>query len=235
MPAVVVSVLALAAIAVAWVTGSITRPPEFHHYADQRTWLGIPHVGDVVSNVAFLVVALRAAAPSVPGTAAVRAGIAAIGLGSGAYHVAPSDTLLALDWGPIAVTLSLLAAVVIRDRVGVRAGRIALVIAPTLAIGAVAWWLATGGTHGGNMAPYVAVQATGIALPPLVALVAPGRVRAPWLLAGVLGFSLARLAAANDRALLDALGCSGHSIKHVLAAAAAACALRALRVTSRAG
>ena len=48
------AVLALAAIAIVWVTGSITRPPAFHHYADQRTWLGIPHAGDVLSNVAPL-------------------------------------------------------------------------------------------------------------------------------------------------------------------------------------
>ena len=218
------AVLALAAIAIVWVTGSITRPPAFHHYADQRTWLGIPHAGDVLSNLAFLIVAARAV-PGVTGATAVRAGIAAIGLGSGAYHVAPGDSLLALDWAPIAVTLGLLAATVLHDRAG---HRIAFVVAPVLAIGAVAWWLATGGTHGGNMAPYVAVQATGVVLPPLVALVAPGQVRVPWLLAGVGGFLLARLAAAHDRAVLEAIGISGHSVKHLLAAAAAACALRAL-------
>lgn len=220
--------LALVVIAIVWATSSITRPPEFHHYADQRTWLGLPHVGDVVSNLAFVIVALRASWPGVPGTTGVRLGIAAIGIGSAAYHVAPGDTLLAFDWAPIAVTLSLLAATVIRDRAGESAGRIAFVVAPALAIGSVSWWLATGGTHGGNMAPYVAVQATGIALPPLVALVAPGQVRVGWLLAGVVGFLLARFAAANDRALLDAIGCSGHSLKHLLAAAAAGCALRAL-------
>ena len=224
------AIVALAVIAIVWVTGSITRGPEFHHYADQRTWLGVPHVGDVLSNLAFLIVAVRAASWSgVRGATGVCIGVGAIGIGSGAYHIAPSDTLLALDWAPIAVTLSLLSAAVIRDRGGERAGRIALVIAPAVAIGAVSWWLATGGTHGGNMAPYVAVQATGVVLPPLLALVAPGEVRVRWLLAGVVGFLLARYAAANDRAVLEAIGCSGHSLKHLLAAAAAGCALRALR------
>ncbi|HEY5933390.1 MAG TPA: hypothetical protein VIU61_02070, partial [Kofleriaceae bacterium] len=144
----VLAVLALAAIAIAWLTGSITRGPEFHHYADQRTWLGIPHVGDVLSNLAFVIVALRASGRGVPGTLAVRAGIAAIGVGSAAYHVEPSDMLLAFDWAPIAVTLSLLAATVLRDRGGARIGRIAFVVAPALAIAAVAWWVATGGTDG---------------------------------------------------------------------------------------
>jgi hypothetical protein len=66
-------------------------------------------------------------------------------------------------------------------------------------------------------------------VPPLIALIAPSRVRASWLLAGVACFALARAAAAYDRELLDAIGLSGHSIKHIIAALAAACALHASR------
>ena len=223
-----VSVLAAVAIVVVALTTAITRGPEFHHYADTRTWLGIPNAGDVLSNVAFLIVAARGLRLAyVPFGSAVCAGIAMIGLGSALYHVAPSDVLLAFDWVPIALTLGVLSAAVIHDRGG--PGRVAFVLAPVFAIGSVAWWLATGGTrHGGNMAPYVAVQAAGIALPPLVALIAPGTISVRWLFAGVLGFAVARGLASYDRALLDAIGISGHSLKHLAAAQAAACALRAL-------
>jgi hypothetical protein len=51
---------ALAAGAVALAVGAlalgaITRGPGFHVYADQRTWLGVPHAGDVLGNLPFVV------------------------------------------------------------------------------------------------------------------------------------------------------------------------------------
>ncbi len=204
------ALLAVIAIVASPFVLSIVRTPGFHHYPDSRIAL-------VLSNAPFLLVAaLARGAPWF-----LRIAVAAIAIGSGAYHASPGDTLLALDWAPIALTLMLLAATVVDLR-------IAFVLAPALALGSVAFWLATGGTeHGGNMAPYVVMQASGVFVPPLIALIAPSRVRAPWLLAGVACFALARAAAAYDRELLEAIGLSGHSIKHIIAALAAACALRA--------
>jgi len=72
------------------------------------------------------------------------------------------------------------------------------------------------------------VQATGIVLPLVIALVAKGNIRVHWLFIGVVGFALARICAAYDRELLDRISVSGHSLKHIAAAGAAACALRAL-------
>lgn len=227
MRVAIVSGLAAIAVVVVALTTEIVRGPGFHEYADTRTWLGIPHAGDVLSNVAFLIVAVWGARHAyVPMGRHVCAGVAAIGVGSTIYHLAPGDLSLAFDWAPIALTLGMLSAAVIHDRGG--PGKIAFVLAPVFAVGAVVWWLATGGTHGGNMAPYVAVQAACIALPPLVAVLAPGSVRTGWLFAGLAGFALARVLAGYDRALLDAIGISGHSCKHIAAAQAAACALRAL-------
>jgi hypothetical protein len=219
--------LAAMTILVVALTCEIVRGPEFHRYADTRTWLGIPNAGDVLSNLAFLIVAARGLRHTyAPMGRLVGAGIAAIGLGSAAYHLAPSDLTLAFDWAPIALTLAVLSAAVLDDRGG--PGPLALALAPLFAFGSVVWWLATGGTHGGNMAPYVAVQVTCIALPPLVAVLAPGTIRTGWLFAGLASFVVARVLGAYDRALLEAIGISGHSLKHIAAAQAAACGLRAL-------
>jgi hypothetical protein len=239
---VLLVVAAVAILAVACLA-TITRGPDFHHYADARTWLGIPHAGDVLSNLAFILAAIlvgrsraadlrtsRNAAAAYVGGA--RAGMIAIGIGSAAYHVAPRDLALVFDWAPIALTLAIVTAAVATDRAGPRTGRITLAVSAVCAIGAVAWWYATGGTDGGNMAPYVAVQAAGIALPPLVALTARGAIPMRWLLAAVGAFALARLCGAHDRALLDACGISGHACKHIVAAVAAACALHALSAAS---
>jgi hypothetical protein len=125
---------------------------------------------------------------------------------------------------------------VLDDRLGARAGRIAITIAPPLGLASVILWLVTGGTaSGGTMTPYVSLQAIGVALPPLVALLAPGRIpRAP-LMAAVALFVLARIAGMYDRELLDAIAISGHSLKHVAAAAAAACVLGAFTSRASAG
>jgi hypothetical protein len=220
-----------------FVLGPITRGPGFHVYADQRAWIGIPHAGDVLSNLGFLLVAawLRPAAlTGVPGATAVCSGIAVIGLGSGAYHVAPSDALLVLDWLPIAITVMLVVAVTVRDRLGDSAGLLAFALGPLAAVGAVGYWYLTGGTgSGGDMAPYVVIQALGVGLPPVIAAVAPGRVGTGWLVAAVGAFAFARVLAARDAALLDAIGISGHSLKHLAAAAAAGLALRGMLTTRR--
>jgi hypothetical protein len=226
----VAGAIAAAAVAVV-VLGPVTRGPGFHVYADQRTWRGIPHAGDVLSNLGFLLVAahyLRHQSRALPGAGAAIGGVALIGLGSGAYHWAPCDALLVLDWAPIAITLMIVLSLVIRDRLGDVAGGLARLAGPVAAIGAVIYWYATGGTEGGDMAPYVALQLLGVGLAPSLALVAPGRIGAGWLVAGVAGFLLARLFARHDAAILDAIGVSGHSLKHVAAALAAGLALRAL-------
>ena len=36
--------------------GPISQPLSYHQFADQRTVLGIPHAGDVLSNMVFIVV-----------------------------------------------------------------------------------------------------------------------------------------------------------------------------------
>jgi len=222
-----VAILAAAACVV--VLGPIERGESFHRYADQRAWFGIPHAGDVVSNLAFVVVALWSAR-RVP---ALGLAVGAIGVGSAIYHWAPGDLTLVLDWVPIGVTLMLVLAIVIADRIGSRAGQLALGVGPLGATLAVGYWFVTGGTGSGelaargDMAPYVALQLLGVALPLLLAVVAPGRIAARHLTAAVVCFVAARVLGANDAELLEAIAISGHSLKHVAAAAAAAFALRA--------
>ena len=108
-----------AAIVIVAVTSTLTRGPGFHEYADQRVWLGIPHAGDVLSNVAFLIVCARGLRDAYVSLGRlVCLGVGFIGIGSGLYHVAPSDTRLAFDWAPIAVRSGAAVGAVIRDRGG---------------------------------------------------------------------------------------------------------------------
>jgi hypothetical protein len=205
----------------------ITRGPAFHVYAGTRLW-------PVLSNVAFLIVAAWAWRRTRGLGRLACAGTAAIGIGSGVYHFAPSDATLAFDWGPIALTLMWLLAAVVEDRFGARAGRRMAIAGSVAAVGSIVWWLATGGTDGGDMTAYVVVQGAGVVLPAAIALAFKGgHIRAIELLAAVAMFGVARLCAAHDSGLLDAIGISGHSLKHVAAAIAAAIALQAVRRSNR--
>ena len=225
-----------AAVVAVYQVGPVMRGPGFHEYADARAWHAVRNAGDVLSNVAFLLAAAALIplgrdqrAASARFAMAAGLGVAAIGIGSAAYHTAPSDELLVLDWGPIAVTLAVVAAAVFDDRFGRRAGTAALIIGLVAGPATIAWWYAGGGTAGGDMAPYAAFQLLGVGLPVVVAVMAPGRLSAVPLVAALVGFTAARGLTARDADIFAAAGISGHSLKHVVAAIAAGFALRALR------
>lgn len=232
-----------AAAVAALVSPAITRGPSFHAYADQRTWLGIPHAGDVLSNLPFVLAGVAGLArvrtvASLPSLVFVA--IIGVGVGSGAYHVEPSDAALAFDWAPIVLTLAFLAALVIRDRIDRAAGTVAAVLLSAIAVSTVAAWYLGGGTGAppGDMRWYVVTQATLVAIVAFGSLIpatttAPATLHRGWILAGVAGFLAARGLAAADRILLDAVGLSGHSLKHVALGGAALCLVRG--VPSRRG
>ena len=59
-PSARVNLLALCALIApwlaAWLLPFFAQPQSFHDYADQRTWLGLPHAANVLSNLPFLIV-----------------------------------------------------------------------------------------------------------------------------------------------------------------------------------
>jgi hypothetical protein len=224
------------AIAVAAMS-PVIKGPGFHTYADARYWLGIPNVGDVLSNLPFVIVGIMGLVAARSVTAVPRRlvqlfflAILGIGLGSGAYHVHPIDATLAFDWLPIVVALAWLTALVLSDRVDARAGRIAAVVLPALAIGSVLWWWLGGGTAGGDMRWYAMLQLLFVATVPVVLVLYPkGALSRGDLLLGVGCFVGARVLHANDAAILEATGVSGHTLKHLAAGVAAWFVLRAVR------
>lgn len=226
--------MTLAVMLVALVAPRVATSPGFHRYADDRVWWGVPHAGDVLSNLPFVLAAgwawwRRRAAALVVGDrlfAATVCAVAAIGIGSGGYHVAPSDLGLMADWLPIATAVMLLLSCVLEDRFGADWRVPALGVA--LAVGAVGYWWATGGIAGGDMRLYVAVQGGGILAMLVIAGLVPGRASRQFLYFAGGAFILARVAHRYDRTLLGALGLSGHTLKHIMAATAAWLALAAL-------
>lgn len=220
-----------------WVHGPIPQWPSYHQFADQRAWLGIPNAADVLSNLPFALIgaAFLWAMRSLPRIEARLAwssfalALIATAAGSAAYHWAPDNASLAFDRLPIAWACAALSCAFLAERVDARWGRPAvLATALVLASASVAlwWWSETAGRS--DLRSYLFVQFLPMLLVPATLLMRlPRRFAAAapdgaWW--GILiGYGLAKALEVADHAVLEQLGVlSGHTLKHLAAAAAAA-------------
>lgn len=145
----------LALALVALLLPPIAQPASYHAFADQRVIGGIPHFGDVLSNLAFFSVGVVGLCALLFGQTrhvfhhagerlpyiAFFAGVALVGIGSAYYHWAPSDTTLFWDRATMSLAFMALFAAVITDRVDARFGvRYALPMLLLVGVSSVLWW-----------------------------------------------------------------------------------------------
>jgi len=203
----------LVAVPVLLLLGPIPQDQAYHAFADQRIVMGIPHFGDVVTNVGFVLVGLWGLGlrPSL-GYAVFFLGLLLTGIGSAFYHLHPDNASLAWDRAPMTVAFSGLLAAVMSERVDERLGRRLLWPLTLFGLWSVAYWARTD-----DLRPYILAQYGPLLTLFALLLLFPGPSKWIWL-AG-LGYAAAKVAAFLDRPLFDATGLvSGHNLKHVLAA-----------------
>jgi hypothetical protein len=225
-------VLAAVAAALAW-HGPIAQPAGYHDFADTRAWFGIPHAADVLSNLPFLLAGawgLRTAmrlAPGLPARAPWGMFFCAVILttfGSAFYHWAPDDFGVTIDRLPIAWACSWLALALLAERVDARFARPgARAAAFVLATASVWLWYQGQATGVGDLRVYLLVQFLPVILIPFVVSLYRGGVltAGDWL--GAIGlYVIAKVLEIYDAPVLHLLGMvSGHTLKHLVAAAAA--------------
>ncbi len=230
------TLLLAAAIAVGLaLAGPIALPDGYHDFADRRRLLGIPHAADVLSNLPFLLAGLIGLA-RLPRHGRARnawrvffACIALTSIGSAYYHWAPDDLGLAFDRVPIAAACAALICAFVGERIDARAGRVAVLavalVAATLTV-PYAYWSPHWFGPGGDLRPYLLLQIWPLLMIPLLIFVYPRADErtlgnATWL-APLLLYLLAKGFEVADQPVLAATGViSGHTVKHLLAAAAA--------------
>jgi hypothetical protein len=232
----------LLSIAAALLLPAMPQPAEYHNFADRRTGLGIENFLDVVSNVAFLLAGLagllvvlrprtRFASDAERWPYAIFfAGVLLTAVGSAYYHLAPDNERLFWDGLPITIGLMALIAAQIVDRINARAGLVLL--APMLLVGAATtvFWIATERAGAGNIVPYVVMQGYAVVILLVIALLYPSRYTRGedvyWVLAA---YVIAKLFELFDKEVFT-LGnlVSGHTPKHLAAAAACVVACRML-------
>ena len=211
--------------------GPIAQFSGYHAFADQSVLLGLPHGADVLSNIGFAAVALwgllRLWPMHGPGRHGYRLFLVALlmtAAGSALYHLAPGDARLVWDRIPIALACVGLLAAVRAECLQKRGSLADSLLLGSFAVLSVLWWYVSGPDGTGDLRPYLLIQGLPLVLIPLWQWIhgAPRRDRLAFGIALGL-YVLAKWAELNDHALLDALGVlSGHTIKHLLATAAAA-------------
>ena len=203
----------------------IRQDLRYHQFADARPWGRTPNGSNVWSNLPFTLVGLAGllwlAGHSVPQRwmwAIFFAGVALTGFGSGYYHLRPCNETLVWDRLPMTMAFMPLFAALISERVNERAGVWLCWPLLVLGIGSVIYWKLTD-----DLRPYAWVQFFPILAMALLALLLPARYLAARDILIMIGcYGLAKVTEALDAPLLRWTGVSGHSWKHIAAAAGTA-------------
>jgi len=217
--------LMAASLAALLLVPPIAQPQSYHHFADQRTLLGMPNFWNVVSNLPFVAIGAVGLARfhRHPATVALFLGIFLTGFGSSYYHWTPNDRTLFWDRLPMTLFFMAILAGAIEERMSARAGSVLLW--PLLAIGvfSLLLWRWTG-----DLRLYVWVQFFPCLALPLLFLLFPPKYTGTsyWFIAAAL-YALAKMFEFLDAEIYSVGSIvGGHALKHLAAAAACYSILR---------
>lgn len=228
----------LAAVSV-FSLGHIPQAVSYHNFCDSRSVFGISNFANVVSNLPFVVIGMtgfhllqQAAVP--PNTAVICfflcLGIILTGLGSAYYHLSPDNGTLVFDRLPMTLVFMSLLAMIIGESVSPAIGAMVLIPLLAIGIGSVLWWRFTESTGEGDLRLYILVQYYPMILIPLILLLFPspaGKQGLPLLLWAFAWYLIAKIGEHLDCRILSSLGfISGHSLKHLAAAASTWCLVK---------
>ncbi|MGY4478913.1 hypothetical protein [Bradyrhizobium sp. USDA 3364] len=230
------AIITIGIIAAFAVHGRIAQPPHYYDFADHSAVFGIPHTGDVLSNIGFALVAiwgwlalwphrhsdrLRA---GWPGYRLFLVGLFLTACGSTFFHLAPGNGRLTWDMLPIALVGAGLLIGVRGDTQREAKTNIEAIVLGLYAAASVAWWVYTDRHGAGDLRPYLLLQVLPLILIPLWQWIyrAPRADRIAFAAAMAL-YVVAKITEVLDHQIADTLGfVSGHTLKHLIATAATA-------------
>ena len=222
-PLLIFLTLMAASLVALWFVPPIPQDQAYHQFADQRAFFGIPNFWNVVSNLPFALVGAVGLWQfrQDPATIVFFAGVFLTAFGSAYYHWVPSDGALFWDRLPMAIAFSGVLAAAVEERIDARTGR--LLLWPLVVLGVISMlvWRWTG-----DLRLYGWVQFFPIlALPVMFLLLKPKYSGTIYWIVAAGWYLLAKILEYTDAAIYSAGHLvSGHTLKH-LAAAAATCAI----------
>ena len=221
----------------------VSQDPAYHNFADQRNISGIPNFWNVVTNIPFLVLGitgffkiqnqeLRGVLPDLfKAYLTFFLGLVLTGLGSGYYHLDPSNSTLVGDRMAITVTFMSFFVLIFGESISTRTASRLLLPLLFLGLASVVYWNITENLGTGDLRFYALVQFLPMLLIPLMLLFygscLSGR---RWILAIILVYGVAKISEMYDQQIYELIGFSGHSLKHLIAAFGAFLFLKGLEV-----
>ncbi|TYI45467.1 hypothetical protein E1A91_D13G038600v1 [Gossypium mustelinum] len=206
------------------VTPAIPQSQEYHNFADQREFFGIPNTLNVISNFPFLVIGVIGLVlcfyknyfkfslqGELWGWTCFFIGVAAVGVGSSYYHLDPNDARLVWDRLPMTIAFTSIMAIFIIERIDEQKGTISII--PLLLAGVVSilYW-----RFFDDLRPYAVVQFVPCIVIPLMAILLPPMYTHStyWL------WAAAKVEEAEDKVIYKWTHhiVSGHTLKHLCAA-----------------
>ncbi len=257
----IIAAVAVAMTVVPFFLEHLPQNPAYHCFADNREILGIPHFGDVASNLAFLLVGiaglifvfgskgrilLKAPGERLP-YVVFFATLVVVMFGSSYYHWAPSNGPLFWDRLPITIGFMALLAAFIADRIDLKWGVRALPVLMILGAAVTYQWLLSEGTGPlgydekgqGNLWFYIFLQAMAVVSIVLMCWLFPARNTNMWYVWMMLLFygigKVLEISAVDVVVYEELRWVSGHTLKHLVSAVAAYMVLAMLMEKSRQG
>ena len=238
--------VAMAVFVVAFLVPPIPQDPAYHDFADPRALRGIANFGDVISNAPFLLVGALGLAFLFKGSTGAEtqrgplrlpflayfAGVGLVALGSAYYHGNPTNETLFWDRLPMTIAFMALFSAIIADRIHQSTGLALLPLLIAVGIASVVYWNMTESAGEGDLRFYAVVQFFPMLAIPLICIFFPPRTLDARYVVIMAGFYVAAKVFEHfDQAIFELLGysVSGHSLKHLSAAAAAYMALPMLK------
>jgi len=202
----------------------IPQDVTYHNFVDNRRIFGVPNFFDVISNLPFLLIGavgflycLKSNLGSSHSSWLVLfVGVSLVSLGSAYYHWSPSNETLFWDRLPMSVGFMGLLTALLTEYVNSRLSGLLLPLIIT-GISSVLYW-----HFFDDLRLYVWVQFIPLLTLPFVMALFRSRHTHQWLLLSALvWYSLAKGAEVYDSAVFHITGevVSGHTVKHLLAAA----------------
>ena len=224
----------------------LSQPASYHNFADQRTMSAIPNFLNVASNVPFAVIGIWGMVFLFPRPGERRrtfldprerwpylllfVGLFLTAFGSAYYHLAPSNTTLVWDRLPMSIMFAGFIGAVIAERINVEFGIKLLPLLVLLTTTSVLQWYEGERRGHGDLGWYAAVQIFSVLVLLLAPLLRPRYTRNWDLLVVFALYVVAKIFETFDRKIY-LLGhvVSGHTLKHLAAAAAGYWILRMLQ------
>jgi hypothetical protein len=223
-------VLSLYGLMTISLIGLMLLPPflqdqHYHQFADQRDLFGIPHFWNVVSNLPFVVIGAAGLWQfrRDPTAVVLFSGILLTGFGSAYYHLSPDDISLFWDRLPMTLCFAGILAAMVQERVDTRAGSQMLWLLLAIGIFSLVLW-----RWAGDLRLYAWAQFFPMLAMVLILLLFPPKYTGTsyWVIALGL-YAFAKLLEFFDGSIFSAGSVlSGHTLKHLAAAAASMAILR---------